>query len=93
MIYCDIIGLNWYNTERVVMFFSYFFVSYRIRYTCFNIKSFVIASNLTLNTSNAFEKALIYLKLLNVELYLVCIAILYKYKTTKEINKYFDEFS
>jgi len=73
------------NTEKVVRFSHIPVLVIKEDIPIFNIKSFVFASNLTLNNRNAFEKALAFSKLLNVELHLIYINTPHKFKTTKEI--------
>jgi nucleotide-binding universal stress UspA family protein len=81
------------NTEKVVRFSHVPVLVIKEDIPIFDIKSFVFASNLTLNNRNAFEKALVFSKLLDVDLHLVYINTPHKFKTTKEIYQSFDEFS
>jgi nucleotide-binding universal stress UspA family protein len=81
------------NTEKVVRFSHIPVLVIKEEIPIFNIKSFIFASNLTLNNRGAFEKALAFSKLLDVELNLVYINTPHKFKTTKEIYQSFDEFS
>jgi nucleotide-binding universal stress UspA family protein len=81
------------NTEKVVRFSHVPVLVIKEDIPIFDIKSFVFATNLTLNNRNAFEKALVFSNLLDVELHLVYINTPHKFKTTKEIDQSFDEFS
>lgn len=80
------------NTERVVRFSDIPVLIIKEEVTNFEIRSFVFVSNLRLSNRNAFEAALSFATLFEVELQLAYINTPHKFKTTAELDVMFNDF-